>query len=42
MFTTPDSEASGNLAFREQEGYRHDGKPYSFNVLCFFRMPEEP
>ena len=40
MFTIPHSEASGNLAFRGREGYRHDGKPYSFNALRFFRMPE--
>ena len=26
MFTMADREAAGNLAFREREGYEHDGR----------------
>lgn len=39
MFTMADSEASGNLAFREREGYEHDGRAsseYTYNGLVFF------
>lgn len=39
MFTMADSEASGNLAFREWEGYEQDGRAsneYTYNGLLFF------
>ena len=39
MFTMADSEAAGNLAFREREGYEHDGRAsneYTYNGLLFF------
>lgn len=39
MFTMADSEASGNLAFREREGYEHDGRAsneYTYNGLLYF------
>ena len=39
MFTLADNEADGNLAFREREGYQHDGRAsneYTYNGLLFF------
>lgn len=39
IFTMADSEAEGNLAFREREGYEHDGgasNEYTYNGLLFF------
>lgn len=38
-FTMADSEDEGNLAFREREGYAHDGRAsneYTYNGLLFF------
>ena len=38
-FTFADSEQDGNLAFREREGYAHDGtaaNEYAYNALRFF------
>lgn len=38
-FVLADDEKSGNLAFREREGYTHDGiaaNEYVYNALCFF------
>lgn len=38
-FVFADSEGSGNLAFREREGYAHDGRAaneYAYNALRFF------
>ena len=39
VFTFGDSEAEGNLSFREREGYAHDGRAaneYMYNALRFF------
>lgn len=39
IFTLADSETAGNLAFREREGYEHDGRAsneYIYNGLLFF------
>lgn len=39
IFTFGDSEAEGNLSFREREGYVHDGRAaneYMYNALRFF------
>lgn len=39
VFTMADREKAGNLAFREREGYAHDGKAaneYAYNALRFF------
>ena len=39
VFTLADSEAEGNLSFREREGYTHDGtaaNEYTYNALRFF------
>lgn len=39
VFTLADSEAEGNLSFREREGYAHDGtaaNEYMYNALRFF------
>ena len=38
-FTFADNERDGNLAFREREGYAHDGRAaneYAYNALRFF------
>ena len=38
-FTLASSEREGNLAFREKEGYSHDGRAanlYAYNALRFF------
>lgn len=38
-FTFADNERDGNLAFREREGYAHDGgaaNEYAYNALRFF------
>ena len=37
-----DSEAEGNLSYREREGYRHNGAAsdeYTYNGLRFFWNP---
>ena len=42
VFVEADSEAEGNLAHREREGYRHDGAAsdeYTYNGLRFFWNP---
>lgn len=42
IFTFGDSEAEGNLSFREREGYSHDGRAaseYMYNALRFFWNP---
>ena len=42
VFVEADSEAEGNLAYREREGYRHDGAAsdeYTYNGLRFFWNP---
>lgn len=39
MFTLADSEAEGNLSFREREGCTHNGNAaneYMYNALRFF------
>lgn len=39
IYAMSDSEAEGNLAFREREGYEHDGgasNEYTYNGLLFF------
>ena len=39
VFTFADNERDGNLAFREREGYSHDGtaaNEYAYNALRFF------
>ena len=39
IFTFADNERDGNLAFREREGYTHDGNAaneYMYNALRFF------
>lgn len=39
VFVFSDNERGGNLAFREREGYVHDGKAsneYTYNGLMFF------
>ncbi len=39
VFTLADNEESGNLSFREREGYAHDGdaaNEYMYNALRFF------
>lgn len=44
VFTFADNEADGNLAFREREGYVHDGRAaneYTYNGLRFFWNSEE-
>lgn len=42
IFTFSDNEQEGNLAFREREGYSHDGNAaneYMYNALRFFWNP---
>lgn len=44
-FTLADRESEGNLAYRVQEGYRHDGvaaDEYTYNGLRFFWADEGP
>ena len=41
-FRMADSEAEGSMAYREKEGYAHDGRAmmeYAYNGLCWFWNP---
>lgn len=43
-FRMADNEAEGSLAYREKEGYAHDGRAmmeYAYNGLCWFWNPGE-